>query len=147
MHALWPELAPLLEDHYHEIALFLDIPLDVDRAAYEAMQDNGTLRIYTARHNGELIGYAIFFVHHNIHYSSSRQAVQDVLYLDPNYRGSMIAWDLIAYTERELARDGVEVIMHHVKHAHPALGRLLQGRGYTPVETIHVKRLTPPRVT
>src|SRR5699024_275904 len=85
---VWGELLPLLEAHYHEVAHYQDIPLCPDRERYEAVEANGMLRLYTARDDaGALVGYAVFFVQTNAHYATSLQAVQDVLFVHPDYRG------------------------------------------------------------
>jgi L-amino acid N-acyltransferase YncA len=146
VHDLWPELLPLLEKHYREIAHFQDIPLDVNQSAYERMEDAGTLRVFTARSTDDvLIGYAVFFVHRNVHYSSSLQAVQDVIYVDPEQRGTYVGYELATFCDDELRKDGVEVVLHHVKRAHQALGRLLDLLEYEAVETVYVKRLKERR--
>ena len=59
---LWAELIPLLIAHYHEVAHFRDIPLAPDRAGYQRIWDAGMLRIYTARADGQLIGYMVGFI-------------------------------------------------------------------------------------
>lgn len=146
---VYAEALPLLVKHKDEIAHFPDIPLDVDVARYRRMDGAGLLRIYTARLHGDfsnltaLIGYAVFIVDRNPHYQSSLQAVQDVLFVDPEHRNSLVGVELIRFTERELRWEGIEAIYQHVKLAHPALGAILGRIGYAPIETIFVKRLKP----
>lgn len=140
VHALWTELWPLLEAHYHEIAHYHDIPLDPSIEGYEALEDAGFLRCFTARHDGALIGYAIFMVRANMHYQGSVQAVQDVLFLHPDYRRADTGRSLIRAADDALRTEGVQVVYHHVKHAFD-FGPLLASEGYEPVETIHAKRL------
>lgn len=141
------EAKPLLERHKAEIAHYPDIPLDVDTDRYRMAENAGTLRIYTARLNRgpseplTLMGYGVFFVNTNAHYRSSLQAVQDVLYVDPDQRLGRVGIDLIRFCDRELRRDGVQAVYHHVKLAHPALGVLLAREGYEHVEAIYSKRL------
>ncbi len=147
LDGFFPEALPLLQKHKDEISHFKDIPLDVDLDRYRKIEDAGALRIFTARLDRgpadelKLIGYAVFIVGANAHYKSSIQADQDVLYVDPEQRISRVAIELLKFTEDELRRDGVQVVHHHVKVAHPALGLLAQRRGYQHVENIWVKRL------
>lgn len=140
-HDLWDEIDELIKDHYHEIAHYQDIPLSPDREKYEKAEDNNRFRIYTVRREGKLVGYAAFFIGYSIHYSTSFQAVQDVLFITPSERRGSLGMRLIKYTEEELKKDGVEVIYQHVKEGHPALQCLLERRGYKAVDTILCKRI------
>jgi len=136
---LWAEAMPLLFAHKGEIAHFADIPLEPDVAMYSAVDAAGALRCFTARRDGALIGYCLFFVRPNPHYASSVQAVQDVLYLDPERRG-ITGYRFVRWCDEQLAAEGVEVVYHHLKakHDHPALMRAL---GYEVVDYIYARRL------
>jgi GNAT superfamily N-acetyltransferase len=138
---LWPELTPLLEKHYHEIAHYPDIPLCPDHLFYEQAEAAGLLRTYTARVDGRLVGYANFFFRPNPKYSGSRQAVADNVFLDPDYRHGRLGMGMLIFAHESLEAEGAEVIMHHVKIAHPALGRLLEHLGYEPVDIIYARRV------
>jgi GNAT superfamily N-acetyltransferase len=142
MHPFWEEAAPLFAEHWHEIAHYHDIPLEPDVIAYERAEANGMLRIYTVRApGGELMGYAAFLIGPNAHYASSLQAKQDVVFVHPDFRQGMIGFRLVKFADDQLRADGVQVVYHHVKHAHPALGSVLLRRGYEAIETIYAKRL------
>lgn len=144
---LWDEVIPLLIEHWKEIAHYKDITLDPDIEAYNAMEESGVLRMYTARRQsidllkGELIGYTAFFVRNNAHYRQSKQAVQDVLFLRDRDRLGFTGIKLIKFAEESLRDEGVQVIYHHVKIRHDVLGRLLERFGYEPVDVIYTKRL------
>lgn len=138
---LWGEMEALLDRHYQEISHNPDIPLAPDKARYKALEDAGKLRMFTVRGDGELIGYAIFIVATGLHYSGSLQAKQDVLFVDPSSRGRGAGIKLLRFADAELAAEGVQLVYHHTKLAHPALGRLLEHLGYEPVETVYSRRL------
>lgn len=140
-HDVYDEMAPLFARHYLEIAHYQDIPLDPDRSAYENAEDAGNLRVYTARRNGVLIGYAVYFVRANIHYRSSVQAAQDILFIAPEHRRSRVGLELVKYCDAQLALDGVQVVYQHVKIAHDNLGALIEHVGYERIEYIYGKRL------
>jgi GNAT superfamily N-acetyltransferase len=123
-----------------EIAHYPDIPLACDYAAYFKMEAAGCLRIYTVR-NPALIGYAIFQVRHSLHYAGSLQAMQDVIYIDPAYRLGRLGMRFLAWCETQLKCEGVQVLMHHVKERHPALGRILKRQGYEVMDVLYTKRL------
>lgn len=134
------EVMPLLQAHYLEVAHYKDIPLDVDVAAYDAVEAAGAFRVYTARTGaGALVGYAAFFVRANGHYRGSLQAVQDVLFVLPEARG--LGGELIRYAEEQLTREGVQVVYQHIKVATPRTAALMERLGYEAVDTIFAKRL------
>ena len=137
---LWEEAEPLLEEHWREIAHYQDIPLKPDRAVYSKLEDRGQLRCYTARDDGMLVGYVVFFVCRNPHYSTSLQANQDVLFLAAQHRRGLSGVRLIRHAEECLRAEGVQVIYHHAKRTNK-VGDLLERLGYELVENIYAKRL------
>mgnify|MGYP001597203520 CR=1 FL=1 len=145
---LWDEIIPLLQAHKEEIAHYPDISLDPDVALYNEVERQGVLRCYTVRLDGELVGYAVFFIRAGLHYRGSLQAVQDVLFLWPNCRCSSIGYRLIQFAEAELKAEGVQVVFHHIKakgclvsFVFRGLARLLSLLGYELVDLIFAKRL------
>lgn len=136
---LLEELLPMLELHWAEIAVYQDIPLDPDVETYAALEAQGQLRIYTAREAGALRGYAVFFVRPNLHYKGSKQAWQDVFYIDPRerFRGGFM---LVRYCEAALRAEGVQVVYHHAKLIN-GFGQLLKTMKYQLVDEIYAKRL------
>lgn len=140
-HYLWPEIAPLLKEHYDEIAHYKDIPLDPDVDGYNALEEQGRLRCFTARDGGRLIGYAIFICGPNLHYKSTRIANQDVLFIHPSHRNGIAAMRFFEFFEKRLAGEGWQLVLQHEKIAHPALGRICGKRGYEPMDRVWAKRL------
>lgn len=136
---IYDEIAPLSEAHYKEIAHYQDIPLNPDLMKYEMLERGGVLRTFTMRTDtGELVGYAIFIVQHNLHYKDSLQAIQDVIFLRKENRGT--GGNLIKYCDNKLRVEGVQVVYQHVKFSHD-FGPLLERMGYHLVEKIYGKRL------
>ncbi len=137
------EVGPLLEAHWTEIAHYTDIALNPDWEFYELMDGDGRLRIFTARDDGKLVGYACFFVGPNRHYKQSIQAVQDVIFLHPAYRGARLGAGLILFADEQCRSENIQVIYHHIKAAHD-FGPLLVNCGYGLVDLIYAKRLDKP---
>lgn len=134
------EAFPLLEKHYAEVAHYKDIPLDPDFERYLQVDKSGNIRAFTARDDlGVLIGYAVYFIHQNMHYRSSKQAVQDVIYIDPARRG--FGAKFISWCDAELLADGVQVVYQHIKAAHD-FGPMLKRLGYELVDLIYARRLS-----
>lgn len=135
------EIKPLLEKHYAEIAHYQDIPLNPAYLRYLDAENLGILRIFTVRYAEQLVGYAIYFVQPSLHYRDSVQASQDILFLDPEYRQGRLGYKLIRYADQQLAAEGVQVVLQHVKAEHPALRVLVERMGYRLVDHIYAKRL------
>lgn len=133
------EAMPLIEKHYNEIAHFKDIPLDPDIELYKKVEDAGVFHVFTARMDGILVGYAAYFVKPNPHYKTSVQAVQDVLYVDPDHRG--FGKKFIDWIDLHLSSMGVQATYQHTKAAYN-FGPLLERLGYVLVDHIYVRRLS-----
>lgn len=137
-----PEMRPLFERHWREIATYDDIPLDPDYAAYEAIEQAGGLIIYTARDGGTLAGYAVFMVRaSHLHYKSHGWALNDIFWVAPEFRGWGVGGLLMDFIEADMRARGVNVVQMRTKVIHPHLGKLLGGRGYRLIEYGHEKRL------
>lgn len=139
-HDLWDEITPLLQAHWAEIAHYADIPLDPDAPIYNFLEEHDHLRCYTARVGGRLVGYGIFRLG-AMHYKSSKQAIQDVLFVLPEYRKGRIGYRLVEFCESQLRSEGTQVVYHHVKDKHRQLEPLLQFMKYELVDLIYAKRL------
>ena len=131
------EIKPLLEMHWREIAHYQDIELNPD---WEFYQTNPAVRVFTARDNGILIGYGVFFIGPNRHYKQSIQAVQDILFIHPKYRGGRTGYRLITFCDEQARAEGAQVIYHHTKIEHD-FGALLEHIGYERVDFIYGHRL------
>lgn len=139
-HELLDEARPLFEAHYREVAHYQDIPLDINEAAYCQLEEAGILRAFTARWNGELVGYCVFMVKPNLRYSTSLQAVQDILFVDKSKRGALIGKRLLEFCEARLTAEGVQVVYQHAKIA-STVGQFLELVGYELIDGIYGKRL------
>lgn len=138
---LWDELLPLMAAHLAERDTAGDLPpLDVDQVQYEVLDALGKHRAFTARADGELVGYASFVVSSHLHHRTDVRAVHDALYVKPDYRGGMGGAALIAYADRMLRAEGIGTV-HQVAAAGSPLGRALECLGHRPYETTYVKRL------
>lgn len=137
----WAEAFPLLAAHWAEVAHYKDIPLDPHIENYSQLQATNRVRIFTLRRGDqrELVGYAAFFLSHNLHYRSTLQAQQDVIYVDPSERGTT-GYRFIKDCDEALRTEGIRVVYHHVKAAHN-FGPMLERIGYELVDHIYARRL------
>jgi GNAT superfamily N-acetyltransferase len=135
------DIAPLLDAHWRELAMFQeDIPLDVNWGAYKRGYDAGIIRLYGARLDGALIGYAIFQVIARHPHYLHPFAINDVLWIAPEHRNMRVGSALCEFFEADLRKDGPIVISIETKAHSPALAYLLQGRGYDIIGPVLGKR-------
>lgn len=136
---VWDEALPLLQAHWEEIAHHRDSPLNPDRERYQGANEAGTLRVFTVRKGGSLIGYAAYFLYSSLHYQVT-QAVSDVVYLDPAYRGRMLGYRFIAWCEAQLKSGGARYVYQFVPMAHD-WSPMLRRRGHEVVGHVFTRRL------
>jgi len=128
------ELKPLLELHWEEIAVNKEkIKLNPNYDQYQALEDAGSLHMVVARDKGKVVGYFISFIVPHMHYQDHLWAMNDILFLHPDYRGGRTAMKLFAYAEADLKRLNVSVIQLHMKTEFP-FEPLAQACGYKLVE-------------
>ena len=115
-----PELKGLIQDHWEEVAWYKDkIPLSPDYDRYLQMEELGMIHTVTVRYEDELIGYDINFVSPHLHYSSTKYAANDIIFLHPLHRGAGVALGMLNFAEEKLKEEGVSVITIHMKVDNP----------------------------
>ncbi|MEG2173799.1 MAG: GNAT family N-acetyltransferase, partial [Desulfovibrionaceae bacterium] len=106
-----------------------------------AIEGAGALHITTARGvQGELAGYAIYFVQAYPHVQHIRMAQSDALYLAPAYRKGFAGLRLLQAAERALVDKGVQNIMQTCT-VKKDFGVLLRRMGYVNTETVYRKEI------
>lgn len=136
---LLAEMLPLWASHYSEIAFYKDIPLQPTLDVYETTSKNGSLRIFTVRHDKKLVGYEVFFVYLHPHYSVL-EAVQDILFLEKDIRQGSIGYRFIKWCDQQLEDDKVEVIFRCVSNKND-YSPLLKRLGYIAHDTVYSRRV------
>lgn len=132
------EVDELLQLHYEEVALHRDrIKLDPMWDQYVALEKLGMLAIYTARNDdGKLIGYSAFFINKHMHYKDTVIAINDVLFLHPDYRDGIQGYRFIKFCHDQLVeRGGINKITWHVK-LKKDWSKVLHKLGYTDEELV-----------
>jgi len=134
------EMKPIFDSHWQEIALYKNhIKLNPDYEKYLFMAENGLLSVYTARNEGEIIGYAVFFISPHLHYKDHVYANNDIVYIAKEFRKSGLAVKLFTYAEKELkANYKVDVVSVSMKNAFPFYD-LMEYLGFECIETIYSK--------
>lgn len=136
---LTPEDKKLCERHWEEIAHNKDkIKLDPDWERYEGMAKAGVLHLTTARREGVLVGYVVYFLVYHVHYRKSLTAIADVLYLVPEERLGRTGIRLLQQSEESLKGMGVQRIIQNVK-IDKDWSPILTHLGYKPFERLYTK--------
>ena len=123
----YAEAIPLFKKHWQEIAYLNNLKPDPEFSKYESLEKHKILRFYTARKQGSLIGYAIFFVQPHLHFKKSIFAYCDIVFILPKHRG--FGYDFIRWCNDNLKREGTEVILYEVNKLHD-YGNLLKRQGF-----------------
>lgn len=125
-----PEIGGLLERHYDELTTDKHvIRLDPDWGKYEGMERDKALRIFTARQDGRLVGYSVFFLVWGMHYRSNLFGQNDVVFLDRPVRCGGAGVRLIRFSAEQIKEAGADKILWHAKPG-TALHKLLVKLGY-----------------
>lgn len=140
--ALSVEIKPLLQKHWHEIAVDRDtIALDVDYERYRHIDACGSLVLITGRQDAQLVGYIAAFISTHLHYASTLHAIIDVFYLKPAYRQAQNGLGLFVALEVELQRRGVRKVVGQTKLGERDVSKVFEFLGWTETERLFTKVL------
>ena len=138
---IFDEALPLFKDHHDEVGRYFDdIEFNPDVESYIKLDEVGTLRVFTIRESSEkpLIGYCIHHVHNHLHFCNSKQAIQDAIFIAPDYRG--IGKEFINWVDEQLKSEGVDAVYHYVSKYHDYAKTLLK-LNYEYIESTYLRRL------
>ena len=139
VHGLWEESAAILAEGAAQFDPFPDLPLEIDRAAYESLEAVGRLRVYTARIDGVLAGYAVFVVGTAPRRRNLLEAHQNVVHAAEATK-ARVTPALVRHAEKALGAEGVKMV-YHSSPMGCRFARLLEILGYKPIAQVHAKRL------
>jgi GNAT superfamily N-acetyltransferase len=135
------DILPLLDDHWEEVAVNKDtIEMNPCWDTYASMEEAGKLGIFTARLDGNLIGYFVIIASESPHYKGHIFGVNDVIYLKPEYRGTHLGSKLITFVEKAIEDVGVSVLVINTK-THVPFDKTLNRLGFTHIENVYSKKL------
>lgn len=136
----WGGIQPLVDEHWREVAYMGDTPPVVDVPAYTAANVEGRLAVFTVRDNGDLVGYATFWVGPFPQRQGVIGAWQDAVYLTPNARHGGHGTDFLRFCDAELGAMGCKVVHHSVREGRD-FSTILRRLGYVHAETVYAKHL------
>lgn len=137
---IWDEALPLVIANHAETGALPASDFAPKLEVYESLEKAGILRAFTARDAAVLVGYAVFIVSPtHMHYPGTSWAMQDVLYVAPDHRGSM-PLRFLKWQDGELHREGVQLVYRH-NTLHRDYARLLLHLGYRAEEVRYFRDL------
>jgi len=128
------------KDHLKEVGSFKDMEPNVWEEWYGHVAASGGLRIFTAR-NGQLVGYAVFFVSPHRHFRDVMQATQDLIYLAPTARRGLTGLIFLRWCDEQLRDEGVELVYQYSSDSHD-IGPVLKRIGYDSVQVLWARKLS-----
>lgn len=135
------ELTPLLDEHWELVALNKGkIKLNPDWKEYARLDASGTLRIFTARQDGVLVGYMVLIINKSLHYSDHFFAVCDVVFVKPDSRAGATGYKLIKYVENYCKQVGCSTLTINTK-VHIPFDNLMIGMAFDLIERVYCKYL------
>jgi hypothetical protein len=139
------EMTPLFRAHFREIPQ-LGLPMDPDLGLYKSMADKNMLLIYTVRlpdpndvHAPLLMGYQVFGVMKHPHRRYSTEAIQQLLYLEPDCRKGWTAIRFLRYCWNALEAEGVSVIHQQIDSRHD-FGAIFERAGFVLTDLTYARK-------
>ena len=126
----------LIKAHYTEIARKKHLMvLDPDWEKYELLESVGKLFGLAAYAEDRLVGYSLNFIDNHPHYRGLVYAQNDVVFVDPDYRGASVFALLNSSAERMAKGLGAKLFLLHAKEGSD-LERILRKRPEYAVQDI-----------
>ena len=133
------DLAPLLQQDWQEIG-DNHVPLDPDFDAYSDLEEVGALKIFTARIDGELVGYFAVVIVPSLQSKGKILAINESIFVAKQYRHKLVGPKLFRFVEKCLKDDGYDRLYVVAREKNP-IGDSLVKMGYNKIETRYEKVL------
>jgi len=137
--SLWPHMQGHVLAHWHEVGAFPEHEVDPDIDRAMALQNNGMIVCFTARDDGDLVGYIVDLIQFHPHYKTVKMAICDLHYIAPEYRAKC-ARGLTKFAEKAEREMGIYARVTRSKRANRA-GDFFKAMGYSEAEVAWMKRL------
>jgi len=135
---LMEEIIPFALDQADDTDISLDVHIGWSR--YMKAQELEILQLYTARLNGELIGYASFMVQPHMHYMDTSVGACDILYVTRQARNLGCGTEIIKFVEDDMKAMKVGFVTISVKENLDFSPLLLENK-YDLHERVYIKIL------
>jgi hypothetical protein len=134
------DLKEIIKDHYDELSVTKDFPLDPAWDSYEQLLKNGGLKFITCKDDGKLVGYIIYFIAPHLHYKTCLTAFEDIYYLKKEYRKGRTGIRMFQFADKLLKNQGIHRVIYNTK-VHSDNSSLFEYLGYKFVDKVFTKLL------
>lgn len=134
------ELKEIIKDHYEELSVTKEFPLDPNWDAYLDILNAGKLRYITCKDDGKLIGYIIYFIMPHLHYKTCLTAFEDIYFLKKEYRKGRTGLKMFQFAEKILKEQGIQRVIYNTK-VHQDNSAMFDYLGYKFIDKVFTKLL------
>lgn len=92
---------------------FFKSKIDPDVFLIHRLEMQGSLKIYTIRAKGDLLGFAIYTINQSLHVKKELHAMLDSFYIPKKLKQISFIGEFISYCEADLESDGVKFIFQY----------------------------------
>jgi len=137
----WPELLPLLQQHWDEFQGHRDVQLDPDVDGYALLERANRILFVTVRPypDGPLVGYWLGMLVPNMHSKDQLVCMADGMYLMPKYRNGT-GKEMADMVENYARHAGADRMVQGTCVRHPIDNWLIK-RGYEIEDHVYLKEL------
>ena len=130
----------LIDIHHAEVSgEIAHLPARIPYQKYASLEEAGVLRLFTARHEGRLVGYNVFaLVEHHQH--EVLFASHDTMFLRKDFRKGTTGIRFLKWCDEQLKQDGAKFITQHSSTS-VDLENLFIRMGYKLAEKVYLKVL------
>ena len=135
-----PGINRLIEEHYDELCVTKDFPLEPNYEAYERTYNSDLIRFISCKDDGVMVGYILFIISPHLHYKSCLTAFEDLYFLRKEYRQGRTGIRLFQFAEKVLKEQGINRIIYHTK-VHSDNSKLFEYLNYKFTDKVFTKLL------
>ncbi len=129
----------LIKEHWDEVVTDKR-PLEPFWEVFREFERKGDLVCFTARKDGDLIGYAVFIFVPDLHSKNTRTAYNDAVFLKKEHRKNGVGKSFIEYCDEEMGKMDIQIILWHVKPSVDFSGSL-KAIGYKHFNTLYAREV------
>lgn len=136
---MWYDAIPLMVANHNEVGGLPAQHFSPSLSMFQSIEAVGMLKVYTARLDGNLIGYGVFALAPHPTYPDIKMATAHVVYFDPPHRGRR-SLRFLRWMKAQLKDAGADYwgLQNHEKHN---WDHTLRHLGLEPMETFYVGKL------
>lgn len=141
---VYKDIFHMFQEHWNELGeAGGSSNLSIDHHLLMSLDSSGMYKCFTAEHDGKCIGYASWVISRGIHSASDIYATTDAVYVDKEYRESLMGAGvrLLKYSEKVLREKYKVNIIQFSMNINYDLGSLLSKMGYEISEIKYSKKL------